>query len=97
MKVLVVGAGAREHALAAALMARGGCAVVCAPGNAGLAHDVPTRPLDANDPEAVLALAVAEGVDLTVIGPEAPLAAGVADRFAAAGRLLFGQIGRAHV
>lgn len=90
MKVLVVGAGAREHALATALMARGGCAVVCAPGNAGIAHDVPTRPLDANDPEAVLALAVAEGVDLTVIGPEAPLAAGVADRFALAGRPLFG-------
>ncbi len=50
MKVLVVGAGAREHALAIALMARDGCAVVCAPGNAGIALDVPTRPLDANDP-----------------------------------------------
>lgn len=90
MKVLVVGAGAREHALSAALMAHGDCAVVCAPGNAGIARDVPVRPLDASDPDAVLALAVAEQVDLTVIGPEAPLAAGVADRFAAAGRPLFG-------
>lgn len=90
MKVLVVGAGAREHALAATLMASDGCAVVCAPGNAGIAGDVPIRPVDANNPDAVLALAVEEGVDLTVIGPEAPLAAGVADRFALAGRLLFG-------
>ena len=90
MKVLVVGSGAREHALAAALQADPGCDVVCAPGNPGLARDVRTVPLDAANPDAVLALAVAEAVDLTVIGPEAPLAAGVADRFAAARRPLFG-------
>ena len=90
MKVLVVGAGAREHALAAALLAHGDCDVLCAPGNPGIALDVPVRALDASDPDAVLALAAAEAVDLTVIGPEAPLAAGVADRFAAAGRPLFG-------
>ncbi|MEZ5418998.1 MAG: phosphoribosylamine--glycine ligase [Vicinamibacterales bacterium] len=90
MKVLVVGSGAREHALAAVLRAAPGCAVVCAPGNPGIAHDVPVAPLDPSRPEAVLALAEAEGADLTVIGPEAPLAAGVADLFAASGRLLFG-------
>ena len=89
MKLLVVGAGAREHALAATL-ARGGASVVCAPGNPGIARDIRVVPLDANDPAAVLALAEAEGVDLTVIGPEAPLAAGVADHFLAAGRPVFG-------
>jgi len=89
MKLLVVGAGAREHALAATLTA-GGATVVCAPGNAGIARQVLTAPLDAGNPDAILALAVAEGVDLTVIGPEAPLAAGVADRFREAGRPLFG-------
>jgi phosphoribosylamine--glycine ligase len=90
MKVLVVGGGAREHALAAALQADGRTDVVCAPGNPGIARDVRVVPVDAASPDAVLALAVAEAVDLTVIGPEAPLAAGVADRFAAAGRRLFG-------
>jgi phosphoribosylamine---glycine ligase len=90
MKVLVVGSGAREHALTAALAADPAVSVVCAPGNPGIARDLPVAPLDATDPEAVLALATDSGVDLTVVGPEAPLAAGVADRFAAAGRLLFG-------
>lgn len=90
MKVLVVGAGAREHALAAALQADGRTEVVCAPGNPGIARDVRVVPVDAASPESVLALAAAEHVDLTVIGPEAPLAAGVADGFAAAGRPLFG-------
>lgn len=89
MKLLVVGAGAREHALAAALE-RGGASVVCAPGNPGIARDFRVAPLDATNPAAVLELAEAEGVDLTVIGPEAPLAAGVADHFLAAGRPIFG-------
>ncbi|MBL8136490.1 MAG: phosphoribosylamine--glycine ligase [Acidobacteria bacterium] len=89
MKLLVVGAGAREHALAAALE-RGGASVVCAPGNPGIARDFRVVPLDATSPAAVLALAVAEAVDLTVIGPEAPLAAGVTDHFLAAGRSIFG-------
>ena len=89
MKLLVVGAGAREHALAVALE-RGGASVLCAPGNPGISRDVRTQPLDPADPVAVLALADAEGVDLTVIGPEGPLAAGVADHFLAAGRPIFG-------
>jgi len=89
MKLLVVGAGAREHALAAALQ-RGGASVVCAPGNPGIARDFRVAPVDATNPAAVLALALAEGVDLTVIGPEAPLAAGVVDHFLAAGQPVFG-------
>ncbi len=90
MKVLVIGAGAREHALAVQLAAESGTAVVCAPGNPGIARDVPVQPVDPNDPDAVLALAERVGADLTVIGPEAPLAAGVADRFLRAGRPVFG-------
>ena len=93
MKVLVVGSGAREHALVRAL-ATGGVAdqVVCAPGNAGIALAPATRvvPVDVSNPAALLALAAAEGAELTVVGPESPLARGVADVFADAGRLLFG-------
>ena len=93
MKVLVVGSGAREHALVRALAADAAVErVVCAPGNAGIAAEAGARavPVDASDPAALLALAAAEGADLTVVGPELPLARGVADVFAAAGRLLFG-------
>ena len=93
LTLLVVGGGAREHVLVAALrddpeVAR----VVCAPGNAGIAREagVWTRPVDTSDPERILALAEAEGADLTVVGPEQPLADGAADAFAEAGRLLFG-------
>ncbi|MGE0040366.1 MAG: phosphoribosylamine--glycine ligase [Vicinamibacterales bacterium] len=91
MKILVVGSGAREHALAATLAAEPGVTrVVVAPGNAGIAARLPTAGLDPADPRAILDLATQLGADLTVIGPEAPLAAGVADLFAAAGRPLFG-------
>ena len=91
MKVLVVGGGGREHALAWKLRAEPGVEeVVCAPGNAGIGAR--TVAVDAGDPAAVLALAVEEGVDFTVVGPELPLANGVADRFADAGRPLFGPV-----
>ena len=91
MKVLVVGGGGREHALAWKLRAEPGVEeVVCAPGNAGIGGR--TVAVDAGDPAAVLALAVEEGVDFTVVGPELPLANGVADRFADAGRPLFGPV-----
>jgi phosphoribosylamine--glycine ligase len=95
MKVLVVGSGAREHALAAALGADAAVSVVCAPGNPGIARDVPVRTVDPNDPAAVLALAGEVGADLTVVGPEASLAAGLADRFVTAERPLFGPTRRA--
>ncbi|HWG95321.1 MAG TPA: phosphoribosylamine--glycine ligase [Mycobacteriales bacterium] len=91
MDVLVVGSGAREHALLLAL--RRDAAVgrlVCAPGNAGTAALAETRPLDVADPDAVAALAVAEGVDLVVVGPEVPLVAGAADAVRAAGLACFG-------
>ena len=91
MKVLVVGSGAREHALAWKL-GRERCVteVVCAPGNAGTRQEACARSLDVSDPAAVLALAETEAVDLTVVGPELPLALGVQDLFAARGLLLFG-------
>src|SRR5947207_926515 len=91
MRVLVLGSGAREHALVMRLAAEPGVArVVCAPGNPGIERLVPTRPADLSQPDALLALAQRENVDLTVVGPELPLSLGVADRFAAAGQRLCG-------
>jgi phosphoribosylamine--glycine ligase len=90
MRILVLGGGAREHAVAARLAAESGVAVLCAPGNPGIGRELPVAPVVATDPAAVLELATSWGADLTVVGPEAPLAAGVADRFLAAGRPLFG-------
>ena len=93
MNVLVVGGGGREHALVKALAADVTVErIVCAPGNAGIAAEaaVCVGPVDVSDPAALLALAVEKGADLTVVGPELPLARGAADTFADSGRLLFG-------
>ncbi|WP_134323783.1 phosphoribosylamine--glycine ligase [Cumulibacter soli] len=91
MDVLVIGSGAREHALVAALerdpSVDGLC---CAPGNAGIAVDTATEPVDVSDPAAIAALAQRLGVDLVVIGPEVPLVAGAADALAEAGVACFG-------
>ncbi|MEJ3403665.1 phosphoribosylamine--glycine ligase [Rathayibacter sp. YIM 133350] len=96
MKILVLGPGAREHAIITALLAdNGGHEVVCAPGNAGIATDVATHPLDANDPLAVADFASSGNFDLVVIGPEAPLVAGVSDAVRAAGIPVFGPSGAA--
>src|SRR5207237_9572322 len=64
--------------------------VLCAPGNTGIAQIARIVHADISDPDAVLALAAHEQIDLTIVGPELPLSVGVADRFSAAGRLLFG-------
>ncbi len=91
MRILVVGSGGREHALAWRLAQEPGVEhVVCAPGNDGIAAAARCVPVDVAQPHAILALAAAERIDLTVVGPEAPLAAGVADLFASCGRALFG-------
>jgi len=93
MKVLVVGGGGREHALAWKLAASPRCTrVLVAPGNAGTALEpgCTNVPVAAEDIDGLLALAGAEQVGLTVVGPEAPLVAGIGDRFAEAGLACFG-------
>ena len=93
MKILVVGGGAREHALVWKLVREAGVTeVLCAPGNPGIATLARCLPCNMSDPPALLSLARSESVDLTVVGPEAPLAHGVADRFAADGLKLFGPV-----
>lgn len=88
--VLVVGSGGREHALAWALARDPQVRVHIAPGNPGTAAVGTNHPVDALDGEAVAALAVALGADLVVVGPEAPLVAGVADDVRAKGIPVFG-------
>jgi phosphoribosylamine--glycine ligase len=91
VRVLVIGSGAREHALCLALGADPSVtSLVCAPGNAGTAAVAEQRGVDANDGAAVAALAKELGADLVVIGPEAPLVAGVADAVRATGIDCFG-------
>ena len=91
MRVLVIGSGAREHALCLALAADPSVtALICAPGNAGTAAVAEQRGVVADDPTAVAALALDLSADLVVIGPEAPLVAGVADAVRAAGIDTFG-------
>ncbi|MGW0909135.1 phosphoribosylamine--glycine ligase [Streptomyces sp. NPDC002853] len=80
MKVLVIGSGAREHALCRSLsLDPDVSALYCAPGNAGIADVAELHPVDALDGSAVAALATRLGADLVIVGPEAPLVAGVAD------------------
>jgi phosphoribosylamine--glycine ligase len=91
MKVLVIGGGGREHALAWKLaQAEGVQQVFVAPGNAGTARDSALTNLDITDKAALRAWAQEQGVALTVVGPEAPLAAGVVDEFRAHGLPIFG-------
>ena len=91
MKVLVIGPGAREHALVSALSRDPQVeAVIAAPGNPGIDLLCDTRPLDQTDPAAAVSLAQELDVDLVVVGPEAPLVAGVADALRAASFPVFG-------
>ncbi len=91
MRVLVVGAGGREHALAAALAGSPEVdEAVCAPGNPGMARLGRCVPLRVEDAGAVAALADDLDADLTVVGPEVPLVAGAVDALEARGRVAFG-------
>ncbi|MZD07275.1 phosphoribosylamine--glycine ligase [Streptomyces sp. SID5785] len=96
MKVLVIGSGAREHALCRSMsLDPAVSALHCAPGNAGIAGVAELHAVDALDGGAVTALAQRLAADLVVVGPEAPLVAGVADAVRAAGIPVFGPSGAA--
>ena len=91
VRVLLLGSGGREHALALGLAADPAVeSLTVAPGNPGIAAFADARPVDLTDPEAVAALAVDTRADLLVVGPEAPLVAGVADAVRAKGIAVFG-------
>jgi phosphoribosylamine--glycine ligase len=96
VKVLVIGSGAREHALCHSLSHDPDVtALHCAPGNAGIAEVAELHQVDALDGTAVTTLATRLGADLVVVGPEAPLVAGVADAVREAGIPVFGPSGQA--
>jgi phosphoribosylamine--glycine ligase len=96
VRVLLIGSGGREHALALALVADPAVtAVIAAPGNPGIGTVAELRDVDPVDPTAVAGLAVECRVDLVVVGPEAPLVAGVADAVRAKGIACFGPSGEA--
>src|SRR6478735_7524053 len=91
MKVLVVGQGGREHALAWRLSQNPTIdRLFAAPGNAGIADVASCEPIAAADVPGLAEFAEREGIDLTVVGPEAPLVAGIADEFEDRGLAIFG-------
>jgi phosphoribosylamine--glycine ligase len=93
MKILVIGGGGREHALVWKLaQSPRVTSLLCAPGNAGTSRHARNVDVQAGDVEGLLALATAEKVDFTVVGPEQPLCAGIVDRFRAAGLRIFGPL-----
>lgn len=91
MNILILGGGGREHALAWAVMQNPKCdKLIVAPGNAGIAQIAECAALDVEDPDAVLGFAGDNLIDFVIVGPEAPLAAGVSDALRDAGFLVFG-------
>lgn len=91
MRILVLGSGAREHAIITALLRESARHdIIAAPGNAGIATDVPVIALDPTNPAIVTEFALENDIELVVIGPEAPLVAGVADRLRQRGIAVFG-------
>jgi phosphoribosylamine---glycine ligase len=99
MRVLVIGSGGREHALCWAIAASPLCdALFCAPGNPGIADEGATcLPIAPGDAESILALCRRERIDFVVVGPEAPLVAGLVDRLEAGGVAAFGPSAAAAV
>ena len=98
MRVLVVGSGAREHALCWAIAASPLCdKLYCAPGNAGIAEVAECRKVAALDFDGLLELAKAERIDFVVVGPEAPLVAGLVDHLEAQGIRCFGPTAAAAI
>ena len=90
--VLVIGGGGREHAIVDALSRSPQVGkIYCAPGNAGIGLQAENVPLKDTDVEGLKSFAIGHGVDLTVVGPEAALAAGIVDAFRAAGLKIFGH------
>ena len=91
MRLLVVGSGGREHALCWTLRRENPEAdIYCAPGNPGTAEPATNLPIPADDLDRLADAADMHGIDLTVVGPEVPLARGLADRLRAEGRAVFG-------
>ncbi|MDT3699317.1 MAG: phosphoribosylamine--glycine ligase [Thermincola sp.] len=91
MKVLVVGGGGREHALVWKIgQSKRVTKIYCAPGNAGIAREAECIKIGAEDVEGLLKFALDEQIDLTVVGPEAPLTLGIVDKFRLAGLRIFG-------
>jgi phosphoribosylamine---glycine ligase len=91
MKILVIGSGGREHAIVWKLRQSAAAEKIwCAPGNGGISQDVECIPLDVKDLKAAVEIASELGADLTIVGPEVPLALGIADEFAKRGLALLG-------
>ncbi|MEX3014459.1 phosphoribosylamine--glycine ligase [Gymnodinialimonas hymeniacidonis] len=91
MNILILGSGGREHALAWAVLQNPKCdRLIVAPGNAGIAQIADCASLDVNNPAAVCEFCAEESIDFIIVGPEAPLAAGVVDMLTDAGFLTFG-------
>jgi len=91
MKILIIGSGAREHAIAwKVLQNKTVKKIYCAPGNGGTASIAENVPIGSEDIDALLKFALDNSIDLTIVGPEAPLVAGIADRFCTFGLKVFG-------
>src|SRR5690554_293373 len=96
MNILVLGSGGREHSIALAVHKSPQCSkLLCAPGNPGMATIAKCIPISLTDPQAMANLAEQEQIDLTIVGPEIPLVAGVVDEFQKRGLLIFGPTAKA--
>ena len=91
MKILIIGGGGREHAIAWKLRQSASVEKIwCAPGNGGISRDAECVPLNVGDVKAAADLALKLGADLTIVGPELPLVQGIADEFKQRGLAILG-------